>query len=102
MRLINADALMDDLRIYDDCDVCPRYKNGCKGHLQWLCKRIKNAPTFELPTIDPVKHGKWIKISDRNYKCSVCGAWWTVDRDSTMKDFAFCPSCGASMEGSEE
>lgn len=92
MRLINADALLEDLRIHEDCDVCPRYENGCKGHLQWLCKRIKNAPTVEI-----VKYGKWEKISDRNYKCTCCSAWWAVDRDSTMKDFAFCPSCGAKM-----
>lgn len=52
----------------------------------------------ELPTIDPVKHGKWEKISDRNYKCSCCGAWWSVDRDSTIKDFKHCPECGARVD----
>ena len=56
----------------------------------------------ELPTIDPVRHGQWEKISDRNYKCSCCNAWWSVDRDSTMNDFKHCPNCGAAMERSEE
>lgn len=55
-----------------------------------------------LPTIDSVKHGMWEKISDRNYKCTCCNAWWSVDRDSTMKDFKHCPNCGAHMERNEE
>ena len=41
MKTINADELMDRLRIAVSCDDCPRYDNGfCKGHLQWVCKRI--------------------------------------------------------------
>ena len=48
------------------------------------------------------KHGKWEKISDRNYKCSCCNAWWSVDRDSTMKDYNYCPHCGAKMDGGED
>lgn len=51
-----------------------------------------------LEHTNPVKHGKWIKISDGNYKCSSCGAWWSVDGDSTIRDFDFCPSCGSKNE----
>lgn len=63
---------------------------------------IDRQTILDLPAIDPVKHGKWEKISDRNYKCMCCNAWWSVDRDSTMKDFKHCPSCGAQMEMIEE
>ena len=97
MRLIDADALKENAR-------------------EWLPEIVANKNPFvvmglfdlidnladNMPTIDPVKRGKWIKISDRNYKCSCCGAWWTVDRDSTIKDFKFCPNCGAQIERSEE
>lgn len=65
-----------------------------------LIRRLEDLPPAQL--IDPVKHGKWEKISDRNYKCSCCNAWWSVDRRSTMKDFNYCPACGAQMERSEE
>ena len=54
----------------------------------------------EVPSAQ--KHGKWEKISDRNYKCSCCNAWWSVDRNSTMKDFKYCPNCGSNMERNEE
>lgn len=74
------------------------------GALYWNETLKENLVSVvkSVPTIDPVKRGKWIKISERNYKCSCCGAWWTVDRDSTIKDFKFCPNCGAQTERSEE
>lgn len=41
-RTINADDLMDALRIGTDCETCPRYDGlVCKGHLSWVCKRIR-------------------------------------------------------------
>ncbi len=56
-----------------------------------------------VPTIDPVKHGKWIVIPQRcenqtfdECKCSVCG---TVEYfNSGWKKFIYCPNCGARME----
>lgn len=50
----------------------------------------------ELPSIDPVKHGKWKEIDLANYKalCSQCGTWSPIMG-------RFCPNCGAKMERSE-
>ncbi len=56
----------------------------------------------ELPTIDPVKHGKWLKhpgdiVSDDGlwgetlYDCSECGHTRHVATE-------FCSKCGAKME----
>lgn len=65
----------------------------------------------ELPTIDPVKHGKWIKDGEANvlYKCSACNdlctvAGWAncIPKEQMYKMFKFCPNCGAKMERSEE
>lgn len=62
---IDRDWLINELRIAKDCKHCPRFEplnpsgyfndrlikhvaiNGfgeCKGHLTWLCYRIRNAP----------------------------------------------------------
>lgn len=47
-----------------------------------------------LPTIDPVKHGKWIE-KDYNRICSVCGAtFWKRGADA----WNYCPTCGAAMK----
>lgn len=55
-------------------------------------KMIKNLPS--VPTIDPVKHGKWTEINIKDYKalCSECGTWSPVMGK-------FCPECGARMDG---
>lgn len=56
------------------------------------------------PTIDPVKHGKWLE-DDSDYwllECSECHA--TIDKESVFLGECFlnyCPHCGARMEGAE-
>lgn len=83
MRLIDADALLQ------------------KGVWTVTAGDIKNAPT-----VDPVKHGKWIPIDERTAKCSLCG-WWEITKgiDKTMTATIhravkrYCPSCGARMDG---
>ena len=61
-----------------------------------------------LPTIDPVKRGKWIPINERAAKCSLCGEWeYTNGIDNTGTAIIhraikhYCPTCGARMDGEE-
>lgn len=44
----------------------------------------------QMPTIDPVKHGKW----NNDETCSVCGEGFLCDTDY----FNYCPNCGAIMD----
>lgn len=60
----------------------------------------------DLPTIDPVRHGKWIPVNERAAKCSLCGEWeYTNGRDKTGTAIIhraikhYCPNCGARMDG---
>lgn len=76
MRLIDADALEE-----------------------WIWRerldtreRIANL-VEQMPTIDPVKHGKWINEET----CSVCGESVLYDTDLCN----YCPNCGAKMDGGE-
>ena len=54
-----------------------------------------------LPSIDPVKHGKWLRMQrcnmdgDLTYcaNCSVCGVEVVL-----WEHNSFCPHCGAAME----
>lgn len=97
MRQINADDAIKAI-----CDL-PNCYNGFSDTYDKAC--IIGA-LEEVPTIDTVKHGKW--INDKGlYKCSVCGelwmGWWAVACPekrmyATMK---FCPNCGAKMDGGE-
>ena len=79
-------------------------------------KRAAQRIIAQLPTIDPVKYGKWIYTEVREYpvgynlvKCSSCD-WclhsnprekWVLTAEDVARDFNYCPNCGAKMEGSE-
>lgn len=94
MRLIDADALYDKIE--------ERYEatqQGMRrvGHRQALFD-ICNAPT-----IDTVKHGRWIANTDDftpAYRCSCCG----YNRPMIAGDKAsqwpmnYCSNCGAKMD----
>ncbi len=65
----------------------------------------------KVPTIDPVKRGKWIKDGDKCalYKCTACNdlctvAGWAncIPEEQMYKALKFCPNCGAQMERSED
>lgn len=51
-----------------------------------------------FPTVDPVKHGRWIISSDGYYPyCSECG---TEPKERTMTKF--CSECGCKMDGDDK
>lgn len=79
-RLIDADAL-DWERI--------EHEHGARHEAVVDCEQmVDNAPT-----IDPVRHGRWIDSGEGWVKCSVCHAWDYYD------GFDYCPNCGAKMDG---
>lgn len=90
MRLIDADAL--------EQAAIERHKSGLltKSEAETVADMALNAPT-----IDPVKHGRWISVDDDEpwlKECSECET--LVDNPETGWDY--CPSCGAKMDGGEE
>lgn len=117
MRLIDADALIDDAmdRYCKDCDKRKGIKSG-----KWrIIYEIGEAPCRacdvddmiddleNAPTVDAVerKKGEWIDAwrsafdGTRHWhrECSECG--YERDDDSIDKDTRFCPNCGADMRG---
>ncbi len=57
----------------------------------------------KLPTIDPVKHSRWIFPTDivGFGRCENCKALWDISLIRN-KFFKHCPKCGAKMDGGEE
>lgn len=53
------------------------------------------------PTVDPVKHGRWIEISHPWYECSECGERTAVVNLNGEVVWNYCPNCGARMDGGE-
>lgn len=53
------------------------------------------------PAVQERKKGRWIHKVRRfatHWGCSVCGNMWFFD----CSTWAFCPKCGAKMEGAED
>lgn len=89
---ISRQAAID---ILDEFQV--KVENGEDFAYSWARMRMT-----ELPSVQEPKKGRWIKLYQGNYKCSVCGDWWVDDDNGMIKEFHFCPHCGAEMEGAED
>lgn len=86
MRLIDADALVEAVK---------DYPYGFRGMI--VCDIAKQ------PTIDPVRHGKW--IHDRMISTSG-GTYGVIRCSECMSQYAmwetnYCANCGAKMDGGE-
>lgn len=100
MRLVDADALRDAMyhEAFETDSDMQRWDSGCWIRYKMFEKAIESAPT-----IDPVKHGKWIynlpkftwignAIDYRRWKCSEC-------EEGSENNSDYCPNCGARMDG---
>ena len=97
MRLIDADAIKLSKGFFENVNNVPRF-------YEWL---------DTLPTIDPVKHGKWLPHpTEPDWDvCSICGIGThrrfhynegVYGGYDVEESFAYCPNCGAKMEGGKE
>lgn len=95
MRLIDADELKKfPIRLdhYDTEHGNKHFVYGIEAVMEYV---------EELPTIDPVKHGRWVSVQKDDDsvliwkdRCSVCGVRGHIAYD-------YCPNCGARMDGDE-
>lgn len=84
MRLIDADAIQYTARFTEYGDGTTR------------SDAIVTADDIDaMPTIDPVKHGKW--IADKyTRKCSECeSTYWMREGNA----WNYCPNCGSKNGG---
>lgn len=100
MRLIDADALMNNIRraVYTS-DLATTIAVGiCENHVK------------DMQTVDavPVVHGRWIKMVGMmppeyhgHYECSECQWHMKGLRNSWTREeeLSYCPNCGAKMDG---
>ena len=86
MRLIDADALIDELTAASE-----NWRMGA-SIAKTMIRYVKRVPTIDAA---PVVHGRWeyngIPESVLS-KCSVCGCLYGSSA------FNYCPNCGAKMD----
>ena len=95
MRLIDGDALVENIKSeIDKANKVP--VNDDRKY--FYCAGMRNVIRLvkPMPTIDTVKHGRWIIYQefDHKLKCSQCGCH-TVWMDEVVPNY--CPYCGARM-----
>jgi len=84
-----------------DCFACDLgkkdYSVSYQGFMTEAAFRINAVPAADVV---PVRHGHWLEKTDRycgfettDVKCSVC------HKISEFGKFAYCPECGAKMDG---
>lgn len=89
MRAIDADALKK-IAVIQSADF-----NSIETIRKWI---------DEQPTIDPVKHGKWIWDDDNHaYMCSECKNHTYGNTLECMDGtYRFCPYCGSALRGEQD
>ena len=116
MRLIDADELEKEIegKIEENEKRMPRWtphdsntsgkdaalKYGYRADgLEVALVLLKKAPAIEA---EPVKHGRWIRVSGDNYQCSQCKAAVWVNKFNPITNYNYCWCCGAKMDGEEK
>ena len=97
MRLIDADELMEkfyDIEFNAKHELFGESRDLALEGLKHIKKALKG-----MPTIDPVKHGRWKFAKDVYASCSVCGVTILLFNAENPN---YCPHCGAKMDGKEE
>ena len=93
--IYKSDLLADyqeDLCGHIPCLECPFLVPNGHGFTECSLERYIS----EQPTVDaePVRHGRWMHLSNTWGECSVCG-----ERNKYLKRWNYCPHCGAKMDG---
>lgn len=91
MRLIDADALMDEL-LKGTVTTNDLYGLGVAVGGADAMNKIVKAPTIEA---EPVRHGRWERTSDGAARCTACKR----KMNPSQYGYAFCGLCGAKMDG---
>jgi len=90
---------MSEVRLIDGARLIKKFCGHCSIKDACIEKCIDARIIESMPTIDPVKHGRWIEhkggddyIGYPIYECSECG----YDAGETATNY--CPNCGARMD----
>lgn len=116
MRLIDADALIDDLMVRY-CKECNK-RRGIKNGKYRIIYEIGEAPCRacevddvkaeleEAPTADHIKHGKWVRVTDggdfEQMCCSECGRVVYSTYGSRLAGIKYCQYCGVRFDDEEQ
>lgn len=72
------------------------YTREAEFLLQKVISLLKNAPAADVAK---VVHARWERINS-NWRCTRCNRGYRITFGAPMaSSFAYCPNCGAMMDG---
>lgn len=74
---------------FDNEELYKRYK-------EWEAKGFPCEDYLKADVVE-VKHGQWINKGEKRFVCSECHTRFII-----LKEWKWCPVCGARMDGDEE
>lgn len=97
MRLIELDAALEGLENLNVASFYEENEHSKEAYLE--TKDMLKA----LPTVDtiPVVHGQWHvnRLNDAYWDCTVCKRTTRIPKYIEGMLYAYCPHCGAKMDG---
>ena len=105
--LIDREALKAAHGLGTDCGNCKQSARSCQYDRDFsrmdFCEWIDDAPIIEAV---PVVHGEWkpfdLTYGRSVYSCSVCEQATEVPMCMEKPMYAYCPNCGARMDGGKD
>lgn len=88
MRLIDADKVREKM------------KNTFDMQELYLPTHFMELVIDEVPTVDPVKHGRWRPHFTEPYENEGEVYWWVCSEceEAENRKSDYCPNCGAKMD----
>lgn len=110
---IEREALLSELQEEIEFETSMYTEEQNKYFNMGLKCAIRDVKSQSAADVVEVKHGKWLNFYGDYYvaECSVCGEiydviqpceycnqeWW----DIVLREYRYCPKCGAKMDGKE-
>lgn len=69
-----------------------------RGQRRALINSIQDILAVKAADVQPVKHGRWIEVSPKHSRCSVCDATCLIVVYPISKGANYCPNCSARMD----
>lgn len=102
-RLIDADVLQD-LMYHEAFEVdsdMQKWDGGC-----WIRYKVFENCLAKTPTlVEERRKGKWhqrIYSQIEMMVCSECNSEFSYDAETGVRDYNYCPHCGARMENGDD
>ena len=71
------------------------YRQGVEDNYSDTIRLINDISAAD---VQPVRHGRWIEVTPKHSRCSVCDTTCMIAVYPISKEANYCPNCGARID----